>query len=59
MMTAEQPGMPENDDSQAPKKIHRHCFESLAQGANEVIIEHQGEEYRLRLTRNGRLILNK
>lgn len=59
MMTAEQPRGPENDNSTAPKKIHRTSFESLAHGANEVIIEHQGEEYRLRLTRNGRLILNK
>ena len=56
---AEQPSKPENDDSPAPKTLQRTSFESLAQGANEVIIEHQGEEYRLRLTRNGRLILNK
>ncbi len=28
-------------------------------GSNELIIEHQGLEYRLRLTRNDKLILNK
>lgn len=27
--------------------------------SRELIIEHQGEEYRLRLTRNDKLILNK
>ena len=26
---------------------------------NEIIIEHQGEEYRLRITSNGKLILTK
>ncbi|MCI0733027.1 MAG: hemin uptake protein HemP [Methylococcaceae bacterium] len=28
-------------------------------GAREVVIEHAGEEYRLRLTRQGKLILTK
>ncbi|HYP68559.1 MAG TPA: hemin uptake protein HemP [Thiobacillaceae bacterium] len=28
-------------------------------GRNEVVIEHRGEEYRLRQTRNGKLILTK
>lgn len=28
-------------------------------GSNEVLIQHQGEMYRLRLTRNGKLILTK
>jgi hemin uptake protein HemP len=32
---------------------------SILQGAKEVIIEHAGEEYRLRLTKNGKLILTK
>jgi len=34
-------------------------FSQLAHGAREVIIEHEGQVYRLRLTRNGKLILNK
>ncbi|HWJ74015.1 MAG TPA: hemin uptake protein HemP [Kaistia sp.] len=33
--------------------------ESLLQGAREVIIRHGSEDYRLRLTRVGKLILNK
>lgn len=31
----------------------------LFRGAREVLIEHSGETYRLRLTRNGKLILHK
>lgn len=31
----------------------------LLQGQREVVIEHQGEYYRLRLTRNDRLVLYK
>ena len=34
-------------------------FESLGQGSREVLIEHHGQIYRLRETRNGKLILNK
>ncbi|MCG6154563.1 hemin uptake protein HemP [Rubinisphaera margarita] len=34
-------------------------FAQLSQGSREVIIEHEGQVYRLRLTRNGKLILNK
>lgn len=38
------------------KKI---TFQQLAEGAPEVLVEHDGQVYRLRLTRNGKLILNK
>jgi hemin uptake protein HemP len=31
----------------------------LLDGSNEVVIEHAGQEYRLRLTRNDKLILTK
>ncbi|MGQ0697971.1 MAG: hemin uptake protein HemP [Panacagrimonas sp.] len=31
----------------------------LFRDSNELIIEHQGQEYRLRWTRNDKLILNK
>ena len=34
-------------------------FDDLADGQSELIIEHHGQKYRLRATRNGRLILNK
>ena len=33
--------------------------QDLFRGTQELIIEHQGQEYRLRLTRNDKLILNK
>ncbi len=33
--------------------------EDLFRSSPELIIEHQGQEYRLRLTRNDKLVLNK
>lgn len=33
--------------------------DELFRDSHELIIEHQGQEYRLRLTRNDKLILNK
>lgn len=33
--------------------------EDLFRNTHELVIEHHGEEYRLRLTRNDKLILNK
>lgn len=33
--------------------------DELFRNSHELIIEHQGQEYRLRLTRNDKLILNK
>ena len=38
-----------------PRLVSKHLFAT----SNEVIIEHAGEEYRLRLTRQGKLILTK
>ena len=34
-------------------------FESMSSGQREVVIEYRGQQYRLRATRNGKLILNK
>ena len=34
-------------------------YADLSQSSNEVLIEHDGQMYRLRMTRNGKLILNK
>lgn len=31
----------------------------LFDGQNEIVIEHQGDDYRLRITSNGKLILTK
>ena len=41
---------------QAPRRLNsRHIFE----GHNQVVIEHEGQDYFLRLTRQGKLILTK
>jgi hemin uptake protein HemP len=37
----------------------RVAFESMAGDRSEVFIEYRGQLYRLRATRNGKLILNK
>ncbi len=37
----------------------RWTSEALFEGANIVVIEHLGQDYVLRITRNGRLLLNK
>jgi hemin uptake protein HemP len=42
----------------APKKP-RIESERLFQGSYEIVIVHQDEEYSLRITRNGKLILTK
>jgi len=34
-------------------------FEDLAHGEKEVVIEFENQHYRLRVTKNGKLILNK
>ena len=39
-----------------PKTV---TFDELASGCGEVLILHHGQQYRLRVTRNGGLILNK
>ena len=41
------------------RTIRRTTTEDLLQGGNELIIAHRGEEYRLRITSNGKLILTK
>lgn len=62
VMTHEQQPEPHR---QAPQAVHaeqqavRLRFLDLARGRNEVQIEHRGQIYRLRVTRNGKLILNK
>ncbi len=55
-----------NDDRAQPqvnrdKSTHRTRIssEQLFATQNEIVIEHQGDEYRLRITRNGKLILTK
>lgn len=42
-----------------PHQSPAYEFRSLSQGQPEVLITHDGHIYRLRATRNGKLILNK
>lgn len=42
-----------------PQQAATFAFDQLSDGGKEVFIQHQGQIYRLRVTRNGRLILNK
>lgn len=44
-------------DPSTPVRVYESA--ELLQGAKEVLIRHAGELYRLRLTRNGKLILQK
>lgn len=58
------PGRPGDHASAAKptsqgRTVRRTTTEDLLQGGNELIIAHRGEEYRLRITSNGKLILNK
>jgi hemin uptake protein HemP len=46
-------------ETHSPQALPRVSFESLARGKSEVLIEFRGQLYRLRATRNGKLILNK
>jgi hemin uptake protein HemP len=43
----------------APAPLRRWTTGALLAGAREVILEHRGEHYRLRVTSNGKLILTK
>ena len=45
--------------TEPPSKKPRIESNHLFQGNNEVVIVHQKEEYNLRITRNGKLILTK
>lgn len=60
MNTPEKPAKPSDvpakDDTDSHRLIHS---EELFAGSHEVLIEHEGQMYRLRLTRSGKLILHK
>jgi hemin uptake protein HemP len=45
------------EDANPARKVLQ--SEELMGGAREVVIRHHGEEYRLQVTRNGKLILIK
>ncbi|MCD2178419.1 hemin uptake protein HemP [Rhizobium sp. C1] len=51
---------PTPDDRRAPaERSTVYSTETLFNGAREIEIAHNGEIYRLRITRQGKLILNK
>lgn len=50
------PPQPARPDSAPPQTL---TSAELMQGRREIVIVHQGENYRLQQTRNGKLILTK
>jgi hemin uptake protein HemP len=46
-------------DGPPPAKPVAIQFEAIAQGETEILIEYRDQRYRLRATKNGKLILNK
>jgi len=45
--------------TEASPAVRRVSSQSLLDGERELVIQHQGSEYHLRLTRNDKLILTK
>ncbi|HEX9462433.1 MAG TPA: hemin uptake protein HemP [Alphaproteobacteria bacterium] len=43
----------------AAPPVRRLPLDSIMAGSREVIIEHRGQDYRLRVTSNGKLLLTK
>jgi hemin uptake protein HemP len=50
---------PDETPPHHPDSLRLIRSEELLAGAHEVLIEHEGQTYRLRLTRSGKLILHK
>lgn len=50
---------PNANRTRSPLPQRRLTSEALMAGSREVILEHRGEQYRLRVTSNGKLILTK
>ena len=49
-----------SDSFEPGADMHRQlCSEALFAGATTVVIQHQGAEYKLQVTRQGKLILTK
>ena len=53
------PGSPAIKPPPAAKPVKRIAVSELLNGGREVVLLHDGDEYRLRLTSNGKLILTK
>lgn len=50
---------PSKDSEQIEQAVREYDSSQLLLGAKEVLIRHAGETYRLRLTKNDKLILQK
>ena len=48
-----------NEDAQRGQTTELVPADRLFQGSQEILIGHNGETYRLRITKNGKLILTK
>jgi hemin uptake protein HemP len=49
----------QHQPNEATGTVRRYAVSELLQGGREVILVHDGAEYRLRITANGKLILTK
>ncbi len=58
-MTNQQESGPGRPPREIPKPPRRISSDQLLQGERRVIIEHEGQDYILQRTRQGRLILTK
>jgi hemin uptake protein HemP len=60
-MTAEtrNPAPTADPNSETNSKKARVLVSDILQGGREAILEHDGQDYRLRITANGKLILTK
>ena len=61
MMTRDDPSKPSVDRRSRPSDIAGAASRSAicSAGGREAILEHDGQDYRLRITANGKLILTK
>ena len=53
------PGSPARKSISTVKPVKRIAVSDLLSGGREAVLLHDGDEYRLRLTSNGKLILTK
>ena len=59
MMSDEDPASPAAAATPAGDRLRRIKVSELLRGEREVILEHESQDYRLRITANGKLILTK
>ena len=57
-LSSESPGSPESS-AKPPHPASVIATDALFRGQHEIFISHNGEHYRLRITKNGKLILTK